>query len=766
MDESINKITKVIVLVILVISLDIWLIMPMIESYNVLSKPEVMAGTQKADLSVAGNMIKNPFLSIKKIGEGDNIIKWFIASIVVDGGITMIFYLLINKSGEKRILNGKSVNYSKNKGTHGTAHWMTDKELRDKSMKDIVSLKGNDGIMFGKLPYDEKVLVTLTQLTRLNKNIAIFGAPGTGKSRCFVRPTAINLANKGESMIFTDPKGELFRSLGPYLKSKGYELKTLNLVDMVYSDRWNPLDEVKDDISAQTFAQVIIDNTSGATSPERTDFWTRTETNLLKALALYVVMEMPPKDANMKTLYSLVASKDAKQTERVFKTLRDNHPALQPFNLYCQANETVKTGAVGGLGTRLQVFQSKLIQDLTAESDFKLAMPGVKKCAYFCITSDMQSTFDFLSGLFFSFLFIDLIRLADSSSKGRCKVPVNFILDEFPNIARISDFTKKISTARSRGINCFVIFQSIAQLQNRYRNMEWDEILGSCDSKLFLGCNDTTTAKYISEVLGTATIEDDSITKQQGLEGVFDYGKKTDKTGKRNLLNLNEVLNFDGDKAILMLRGKNPLILSKYDISEHPEAKKLIDKPVNSYRKEWSEEYRKIQEEALKDELRKLGINYEEDDDFQDTDNIDVLESKNKIKSEIQNIPGKTSIDNDVIENKKAENNVIENNLIASDNKSENDKLNDTHTDSPTKDTKIKVRKKETRVNGQISLLQVINDARIEEENNLKEQMIKRNNELSLQEICDQESSFSNELNKHEVEEAENNDVEEDTLMD
>ncbi|GEM_PF-455521 len=725
MEETVKKILSIIVLVLLIIAMDIWIIMPLIESYNILNQTDVMMGNAQADLRIVGDMFKNPLLSIKALGE--NLSTWFFVSIIMDGAIAGLFYMAINKDSYSHQSNGKVINYSKTNGTYGTAQWMTLNELQSKEMKEMVSIKGNDGIMFGKSLDNEKLLVTLHKKTRLNKNIAVYGAPGTGKSRCFVRPTAINLADLGESMVFTDPKGELFRSLAPYLESKGYEVKALNLVNMVYSDRWNPLGNVKDDISAQTFAQVIIDNTSGSDTPEKSDFWTRTETNLLKALALYVTMEMPEKDANMKTLYSLVAARDVKKTENIFKTLKDTHPALQPYNVYCQASETVRTSAVIGLGTRLQVFQSKIVQDLTAESDINLAMAGVKKCAYFCITSDMQSTFDFLSGLFFSFLFIDLINLADNRRSGRCKVPVNFILDEFPNIARIADFPKKISTARSRGINCFVIFQSIPQLQNRYKNMEWAEIIGSCDSNLFLGCNDPITADYISKVLGTATVEDKSISKEQGFDGLFDFGKKTDRVGKRNLQDLNEVLSFDNRNAILMLRGKNPLILKKYDYSEHPKAKKLVEKSVKEYKKEWSTEFREIEEAALKEELRKLGIEYDNNVDIDNETDVRIIEGKTKAESSIYRIPGEDK----GIEKEDSEEQVNEcasdiNKDILEDVIRDKDIIEDSENKDGIKYRKKpkKTRKKsDTVINGQISVMEIteaiINNEKEERESNL-----------------------------------------------
>ncbi|ARC83183.1 type IV secretory system Conjugative DNA transfer family protein [Clostridium argentinense CDC 2741] len=607
MNEKILKVSGYVLLTITVLIADIWLITPLVEAYNILNNAEVMMGGMKADLSIVGDMFVNPLISLKKLGQGSNITKWFFISLVIDTFFIALLYITTNKNSKQVTNNGKTINYSRTNGTYGTAQWMSSEELNSKDMRKLLDTKSNKGILYGRLDENPKVLVTLPPTSYYNRNVAVFGSSGSKKSRAYVRPTAMNLTKLEESMIFTDPKGELFQSLAPFLESEGYDVKCFNLVNMPYSDRWNPLSEVKDDLSAQTFAQVIIDNTSDGNSAEKTDFWTRTETNLLKALALYVVLEIPEEEANMATLYSLVSSRDVKRTEEIFKRLPDDHPALPPYNIYKQATDAVRTGAVIGLGTRLQVFQSKLVQKLTEVSDINLTMPGIKKCAYFCIISDMESTFDFLSGLFFSFLFIKLIKFADSRG-GKCKKQVNFILDEFPNIAKIPDFEKKMSTIRSRGISASVIFQNISQFQNRYDKGKWSEILDACDTQLFLGCNEIVTAEYISTILGTATIEDFSVSKQQGLEGLFDFGRKTDKLGKRNLLNPDEVKRFDNNKAILILKGKDPLILRKFDYEEHRLAKKLKEKLVREYKKEWAEEFRTLEEKVLIEEFRKYGL--------------------------------------------------------------------------------------------------------------------------------------------------------------
>lgn len=428
-------------------------------------------------------------------------------------------------------------------------------------------------------------MVILPKDTFFNKNIAVFGASGSMKSRSFVRPNIMQISELNQSMVITDPKGEIFESMSEFLRDMGYTVKVFNLVNMRNSDRWNPLGEITDEISAQSFAETVIANTRTLGS-RQDDFWEKTEMNLLKALVLYVVKENPKEERNLSAVYSMLSLRDTASIDNLFRTLSSSHEAKMPYNIYSQASENVKSGVIIGLGSKLQVFQNKLVCELSAESDIDLTLPKKEKCAYFCITSDMESTFDFIAGLFFSFLFIKLVKYADYTPKEAQK-EVYFILDEFPNIGAIPDFTKKISTMRSRGISSLIIFQNIAQLQNRYPNNGWSEIIGNCDSRLFLGATDMITSEFVSKLLGTATVNDRSFSKSAGFKGIMDFGKITDKSIKRNLMNPDELLRLPNENEILILRGQKPIMLQKMDYTKHRLSKFLRSIKVSDHIPEW-----------------------------------------------------------------------------------------------------------------------------------------------------------------------------------
>nr|WP_330393848.1 type IV secretory system conjugative DNA transfer family protein [Anaerocolumna xylanovorans] len=478
----------------------------------------------------------------------------------------------------------RNLTYSR-KGTYGTAGFMTEDE-RDEVLELVTDIRKSRGTILGKL--DGKI-VCVPEKTRMNKNIAVYGAPGSMKSRAYARNMIFQCVARGESLIITDPKSELYEDMSEYLRQNGYTVKVFNLVNPQNSDSWNCLAEIEgQELMAQLFSDVVIKNTG---SEKGDHFWDNSELNLLKALVLYVEQGYPPEGKNIGQVYQLLTLNSEKELNSLFEVLPVGHPAKAPFNIFKQAGDTVRSGIIIGLGTRLQVFQNKLIRRITSFDEIDLTLPGQEKCAYFCITSDQDSTFDFLSSLFLSFLFIKLVRYADIHGKGgRLPVDVHILADELANIGTIWDLTKKSSTIRSRGISLSVIFQNLAQMQNRYPDNQWQEIIGNCDVQLFLGCTDELTAKFISDRTGEVTIGVASKAKQLGTWRISDYTpeyRETSSVGKRKLLTMDEVLRLPVDKALVILRGQKVLKVDKYDYSLHPEAKKLSPSKASSHIPDW-----------------------------------------------------------------------------------------------------------------------------------------------------------------------------------
>lgn len=478
----------------------------------------------------------------------------------------------------------RNLTYS-HKGTYGTAGFMTETEMNE--VLELTSdIRKNRGTILGKL--DGKI-VCVPEKSRMNKNIAVYGASGSMKSRAYARNMVFQCVARGESLIITDPKSEIYEDTSEYLRQEGYTVKVFNLVNPENSDSWNCLAEIEgQELMAQLFCDVVIKNTG---SIKGDHFWDNAELNLLKALVLYVEQGYPTEGKNIGQVYQLLTMNSEKELNALFEMLPVGHPAKAPFSIFKQAGDTVRSGIIIGLGSRLQVFQNKLIRMVTSFDEIDLTLPGQEKCAYFCITSDQDSAFDFLSSLFLSFLFIKLVRYADKhGNSGRLPVEVHILADELANIGVIPDLTKKISTIRSRGISMSVIFQNLAQMQNRYPLNQWQEIIGNCDVQLFLGCTDEITAKFISDRTGEVTIGVDSKAKQLGTWRISDYTpeyRETSSIGKRKLLTMDEVLRLPVDKALIILRGQKVLKVDKYDYSQHPESKKLQPSKAVAHIPQW-----------------------------------------------------------------------------------------------------------------------------------------------------------------------------------
>lgn len=327
------------------------------------------------------------------------------------------------------------------------------------------------------------------------------------------------------------------------------------------------------------------------------------ELNLLKALVLYVALEMPPEKRNIATVYDLLYTQTEKGLSDMMTSISHEHanqytgellppsPASAPYAIFRQSSETVRTSVIIGLGSKLAVLQAQQVRNITSYNEIDLELPGKQKCAYFCIVSDQDSTYDFLSSLFFSFLFIRLIRYADAYCEGGMLHPkVKFILDEFPNCCLIPDFTKKCSTIRSRGCSVAVFFQNVGQMRNRYPDDQWQEILGACDSTVFLGCTDMLTAEYFSDRIGTASVEVEGTMRELNTMHITDYTprfRKTNSLGRRPLLTPDEVLRLPPDQVLIFIRGQKVMRAKRFDYSLHPDYKKLKSRKAILHEPDW-----------------------------------------------------------------------------------------------------------------------------------------------------------------------------------
>ena len=472
------------------------------------------------------------------------------------------------------------------KGTYGTSGWMSRKEMS--GVLDLVpDLCKHKGIVLGML--DEKA-VCIPENPKINGNLAVYGASGSMKTRSFCMNRILQAVIRGESLIISDPKSELYEKSSEYLRDQGYCVKVFNLILPENSDSWNCLSEVEgQELMAQLFVDVIIKNTNSNGKDDH--FWDSCEMNLLKALVLYVDQNYAKENRNIGEVYRLLTLNGESDLDSLFDVLPPTHPAKAPYSLFKQASDTVRSGVIIGLGSRLQVFQADLIKKITTRDEIDLELPGQQRCAYFLVNSDQDSTFDFLASLFLSFCFIKLVRYADKHCEGgELPVSVHILGEELTACGTIPDLARRLSVIRSRNISMSCVFQNLAGLQNRYPQNLWQEILGNCDAQLFLGCTDELTAEFISSRTGLASVAVSSKSKQLGTWRISNYTpefRETSGVGKRPVLTPDEVLRLPITQALIIIRGQKVLKVDKMDYSKHPESKKLRSCKASAYIPKW-----------------------------------------------------------------------------------------------------------------------------------------------------------------------------------
>lgn len=480
-------------------------------------------------------------------------------------------------------------------GTHGTSGWIKPEELDP--ICDIGKLSDVKTTLLGKQKDDAlddefSEYIGLKEVNGLNKNMVIFGASGSGKSRGFVKPFILQAARRGESLVLVDPKSEFYDSMAGFLEDEGYTVRCFNLIDMAHSDSFNCFTAIeKDPEIAIKIAQIIMDNTQRGESTN--PFWDISEQNLLTALILYVSgLPLPIERRSLGEVYRLLSTRKFDRVAPLLTSLPADHPARAPFTVFSQAHENVWGNIASGLGIRFNVYANKLADKITCHDEIEFALPGKQKCAYFCVIPDQDSSKAFLSTLFFQMLFAELYDAAREYG-GRLPIPVNVLMDEFCTVGKFPKFVETISTTRSRNINVQIVLQSLPQLIARYGKDESNAIITNCDTQVFLGCNDLDTAKYFSQKLGMATIRvnNNQMPMMPLFSPVISTTRPCSQTRsnvQRELMKPDEVLRLPNEECLVSLRGHKPLRLFKVIPDELPNFSKLRALRVADHIPRWA----------------------------------------------------------------------------------------------------------------------------------------------------------------------------------
>lgn len=449
---------------------------------------------------------------------------------------------------------------------HGSARWGDARQICKK---------------YSQKPYSQNILLTQnfrisldTHKHRRCLNILAVGGSGAGKSRGFALP---NIMQCCCSMVITDPKAELLRKTGGLLEKKGYEVRVFDLINPDTSFCYNPFEYVHDDKDVLRLISNLIQNTTPKGSQSSDPFWEKSETALLQALMLYLLHEAPPEEQNFAMIMEMLGSAQVKEEDEdyespldiLFDRLEMRDPdsiAVKQYHIYKQAAGKTAKSILISVGVRLAAFNLPQIAKLTNTDELDLSSMGEKKVALFCCIPDADTSLNYLVGMIYSQLFQTLYYMADRVHGGALPVPVNCIMDEFPNVSLPNEFEKILATCRSRSIYCSIIIQNMSQLKALFKD-SWESLVGNCDEFLYLGGNEKETHKYVSELLGKETIDTNTYGQTKGKSG--SYSTNFQQSG-RELLQPDEVRMLDSQNALLFIRGERPILDAKYDLMKHP----------------------------------------------------------------------------------------------------------------------------------------------------------------------------------------------------
>ncbi len=465
---------------------------------------------------------------------------------------------------------------------------------------------------------------------------------GSGKSASYSIPNAYQCLG---SYVFTDPKGELYDKTAGYLKSKGYEIKVLNLVRPEYSDGYNPLMHISSERDVDIIAETIVKgqkSEAGSSDP----YWDDMAELLLKALIYYLIATRPEEEQNLASCAELVRAANNKGGSNLLSELMGqlpyDHPARMNYKSIEIAPEKTYGSILSTLQSKLGKFDSKEIAELTSTDTIDFDEIGNKKTAVYVISPDTHTAYNFILTIFFSQMIEQLYDFADQNG-GKLKIPTFFILDEFANIGQIPGFDQKISTSRSRKISFSVILQNLDQLEAIYEK-SYETIMGNCDTHVFLGSNSYKTVEYFSKALGEKTIERDSISVNRDRQNWKTGKSVSDQVMARALMTPDELRRLDNDLCIIFEKGIKPVKAEKYYYFKHQMAKELAEVEISHNdigeidRGTWRKynPYNPYVEE--KDEEQKQDLKVESLDDlFDDEPEVKQEESRKEVKQVVEN---------------------------------------------------------------------------------------------------------------------------------
>ena len=424
----------------------------------------------------------------------------------------------------------KGFGFVAGKKDKGYSRWCKDREMKEVLKEidpsaDTVEYAGIPMISDGK-----KIWVDNGE-----EHSLVVGATGSGKTVIVAKPMIKILAKAGESMIVTDPKGELYEETGNLLKEKGYNVILLNFRDPQRGNAWNPMYlpyelyqqgnadkaiELLEDLALN----ILYDEKSGSNDP----FWEKSGADYFTGLALGLFEDANPEEINLNSM-NLMSSLGEERfggpnnnyIKEYFNMKDPSRPAYVNASGTVYAPEDTKGGILSTFKQKVKLFSSRdNLSEMLSHSDFEMSDIGRKKTAVFMIVQDEKKTLHPLATIFIKQCYETLIDVAQESG-GHLPYRTNFILDEFANMPPLKDVTTMVTAARSRHIRFNFIIQNYAQLTQVYGKENAETIKGNCNI-MYLISNELAALEEISKMCGEVKSKDKDKTASTPLVTVSD----------------------------------------------------------------------------------------------------------------------------------------------------------------------------------------------------------------------------------------------------
>ena len=448
---------------------------------------------------------------------------------------------------------------------HGSAKWGSASELNKKYMQKPENMN--------KILTKNVKLGLKGKQHKRNLNVLVVGGSGAGKTFSYCKP---NIMQANSSFVCLDPKGEIVRDTGYLLEQKGYEVRVLDLINMNRSHCYNPFVYLKNDNDVQKLVTNLFKSTTPKGASSNDPFWDTAAQMLLLSLIFYLMYEAPEDEQNFVMVMELLRAGDVHEDDDSYvspldmlmnrlETKNPEHIAVKYYHDYHSGSAKTLKSIQITLAARLEKFNLESLAKMTMTDELDLPSLGEKKVALFALIPDNDTSFNFLVSILYTQIFQQLFYLADHKYGGSLPVHVHFVMDEFANVSLPDDFDKILSVMRSREVSVSIILQNLAQLKALFEK-QWESIVGNCDEFLYLGGNEQSTHKYVSELLGKETIDTNTYGKSSGRSG--NYSTNYQNSG-RELLTPDEVRMLDNKYALLFIRGERPVQDLKFNLFEH-----------------------------------------------------------------------------------------------------------------------------------------------------------------------------------------------------